>query len=276
MALTIGVKGSLTSFQWIRQGDFMQTTTALYKSIYSSPHHVETKLDIYSSDGETEVGSVRSNNIIEAKTSRSLFETNDFSIGCCVAGEIDIKFFPIFVSIDSVYSVREFTATIPRMAMLKLYFRLVSVDDSSVVSEWLPKGVYFVDSRQTEKSSGAITLHGFDAMLKTEDLYTDSSNTEYPISDINMVSHIATAIGVEVDSRTSDVITGEYNVGLPIGYSMREVLSGIAIPYCANFCISDEGKLLTVSAIVVEPENGILMDNVSGLAIEIGGVHIIV
>lgn len=246
----------------------MQSTTSLYQTIYAGLHHQQPKMEVYTSDGQTLVGTFGTNRLISLETKRGLFNKDDFCIGCCIAGEIDVEFYPCDENWDVV--------TIPRMAMLKVFVRLVS-DDGTQQSEWLPKGVFFVDTRKTDKASGVMTIHGFDAMLKTENQYPgDAVGVTYPCDDSDMVDLIAAAIGVSVDSRTYDVITDDYQIGLPLGYSMREVLSAIAIPYCANFCISDEGKLLAVGAVVTPPTHGLLMDNVSGLPINIGGVNIIV
>jgi len=235
----------------------MQNTSENYKLLYALPHHTEKKLVIFTTDGLNEIGTIPQSNIVELKTDRGLFEDDDFCIGCCVSGEIDAKFFP--------YDEYDMPVNIPRMAMVRVYIRLVYVEDDTQNSEWLPKGVFFIDTRKQEKSSGALKIHGFDAMLKTENLYTDESNTEYPVNDSVMVEKIATAIGVQVDSRLSNLITNKYQIGLPLGYSMREVLSAIATPYCVNFCISDDGKLMAVSAIAQSTEDDIPLSVVKDL-----------
>ena len=35
-------------------------------------------------------------------------------------------------------------------------------------SEWIPKGVFYIDTRKLDTESGVLTLHGYDAMLKSE------------------------------------------------------------------------------------------------------------
>jgi len=238
-----------------------------YDTIYSMPHTTEAFLEIWSSDGSSGslIGTIPNKNIIELKTVRGLFNENDFSIGCCFAGEIDAKFFALDENDEEV--------EIPRMAMIKVFIQL-RARDTNLVSGRLQKGEFFIDTRSIEKSSGALKIHGFDAMLKAENQYVDDGNTyidpEIDPPDMNVVIQIAKAIGVFVDDRTSEVITGNSDIGTPIGYSMREILSGIGIPYCANWCISDKGELLAVSAIVTEPEYGLLVDNTSGAFITIG------
>lgn len=115
-------------------------------------------------------------------------------------------------------------------------------------SEWLPQGVYFIDTRQvTHNDDGLdiLTIHGYDSMLKAEDDYP-STDHEWPYKDILVVNEIAQEIGVEVDSRVAEYLTAGYMINLPTGYSMRETLEQIASAYAGNFCISSEGKLVFV------------------------------
>ena len=122
-------------------------------------------------------------------------------------------------------------------------------------SEWLPKGVYFVDTRKysTYGSESVVTIHGYDAMLKFEQEYP-STNHAWPYLDADVVAEMAQTVGVTVDQRTYDVMTSQYMVNLPTGYTMRETLEHIAASYCGNFCISPEGKLLLVPLIGFEPD----------------------
>lgn len=267
MELTIGEKENLPLFLWIKQGDFMRETSALYKSILSSPHRKEAKIEVYDSTGETLVATFGENRLISLSTERSLFSKDTFCIGSCACGEIDVEFFPLDDNDEQV--------TIPRMAMIKPFYRLASVEDETVVSEWIQKGVFFTDTRSINKVNGAIKIHGFDAMLKAENNYPSDDANNYPLAnDAALVDIIANAMGVQVDSRTYDIITGDHQIGLPLGYSQREVLSGIAAMHFANFCISDEGKLLAVG--IVTGETVTAFGDEDGNVILIGGVGIVV
>jgi hypothetical protein len=197
-------------------------------------------------------------------TTRGLLQDDGFGVGNCISGKIEISLYP-FDKNGNVISI-------PKMAMLLPSY---AVANNAQISEFIPKGVYFIDTRSVDQDTGLLSLVGYDAMLKAEADYPLDGNNEYPLNDRTVVSVIANAIGVEVDQRTYSVVTGEYNVPLPVNYSCREVLSGIGTSYGANFCITDEGKLLAISANNVVSDPHYLADE-SGNAITIGGVRIIV
>ncbi|MBO4543247.1 MAG: hypothetical protein J5725_08725 [Bacteroidales bacterium] len=208
--------------------------------------------------------------IISLTTTRSLFTDDKFSIGNCASGEIDLEFFPTHstgVEFD-----------VPRMARLKVSVRLYD-PVNNLKSDFIPKGVFFIDTRSKNKSTGILKIHGFDAMLKTENPFPEGTYSNDP-TDVELVTAIANAIGVSVDSRTWSTIDGSFTgIGIPMGYSMREVLSSIAAFYCGNFCISDAGKLLFVSALTPSVSNAVLINEelrpiVFGEGI--GGVRILV
>ena len=54
------------------------------------------------------------------------------------------------------------------MAEIRSYFRVVN---DTQQSEWISKGVYFVDTREADTTTGLLTLHAYDAMLKGEQAY---------------------------------------------------------------------------------------------------------
>ena len=246
----------------------MQHTSLEYKEIVGGLHHFETALDIYTSNGQTLVYSFGENRLVSLNTKKSLFAEDKFGVGCCVSGEIDVSLYPTDQNNQEI--------VIPRMAMLIPKCRAVSSVITGYHSEWIKKGVFFVDTRNQDEVTGLLTLHGYDAMLKTEADYPENSSINFPAYDIRLVEEIADAMGCDVDPRTYYVITGDYELGLPLGYSQREVLSGIAVSYGANFCISDQGKLLAVSPIIIPKSLGYLVDKSDGLPITFGGVRILV
>ena len=117
-----------------------------------------------------------------------------------------------------------------------------------LTSEWLPQGVFYIDTREVTANNNGLdilVLHGYDAMLKAEQEYS-SNATVSDAPDTEYVQSIADAIGVEVDSRTWDIMSG-YTIPFPLGYSMREVLGFIASAYIGSFVMTDDGKLRLVS-----------------------------
>ena len=146
-------------------------------------------------------------------------------------------------------------------------------------SEWIPQGVFYVDTRETSRNANGLpvlNLHGFDAMLKTEQDFP-SVEGDWPQSLSNIVRIIANAIGVVIDNRTFDVLQivgGLAPMNLPSAYSMREVLGFIAAKCLGCFVMSDEGKLLLVSLVNLPPETNLLVNDV-GDYITFGGERIV-
>lgn len=238
----------------------MQTTSALYKSIVSGPYSCRCKLVVYSND--TLVGEFGMGKLTSMNTKQAMIKDDKLLIGNCISGSIEVSFYPT----DSNNDVVE----IPRMAKL---VPMVQIYNDTNESEWIKKGEYFIDTRATNELSGIMTLTGYDAMLMSEMDYPSDDESEYPKEDIDIVEFIAYALGVEVDERTYDVINAGYSIGLPIGYSCREVLSGIATLYGANFVITDLGKLRAIGIGDIESEVRYLVDE-NGNVILIGGVAI--
>jgi hypothetical protein len=150
-------------------------------------------------------------------------------------------------------------------------------------SEWLPKGVYYIDTRQTSHNDDGVTLmelHGYDAMLKAEQYWGDDMMPSggWPddgLTDIQVVQMIADKMGVAVDSRTVSDMDGGYKIPMPIGYTLREVLGYLAAPYLGCFIITEQGNLRMVSILDLPPETNYLIDN-AGYAITFGGTRILV
>lgn len=260
----------------------MIQTSDLYKRLLSEEHSIETRLVIGTSgilttedregiifgtdkgedvrilveqggpdDGFTEA------EIFSMSTHHELFEGQTPTVGSTVAGQIDV-------------SMMYGAITIPKMAQMVPYMRLVSADGTEH-SEWIKKGVYYIDTREvTHNDDGldVITLHGYDALLKAQADYPSDSNS-YPAKDKVIAQVIADAMGVKLDSRTLPLMNGNYRYGLPVGYSMQEVLSSIAIPYAGNWVMTDEGFLRMISLADIPKETRLLTDEI-GYAIVFG------
>lgn len=120
-------------------------------------------------------------------------------------------------------------------------------------TEWVRKGIYYIDTREWDAQHEFLTITGYDAMLKTEQNYFTPpvTITGWPKTDAAVVSEICTRIGVELDART--VLNKGYMVQIPAVSSdgkdsdtLREVLGWIGGMYGGNWCITDEGKLRLV------------------------------
>ena len=183
------------------------------------------------------------------------------TIGSAVAGEIDVKM---------VYPQN---VTIPTMAKLMPQVR---VCNESQQSEWIAQGIYYIDTRErtvSDASEDVLVLHGYDAMLKAEQMYNGDIIGDS--TDVEMVDEIASQLGLSVDSRTYDLMTAAYTIPLPVGYTYREILGYIAAMYVGCFIISENGELRLVSILELPPETNYLIDN-EGNAITFGGDRILV
>lgn len=208
----------------------MRETTTLYKSIMSGIHRYEVKLDI----AGTEYGM---SDLVTLKTNVAAFSNDGPQLGLAVAQEISVD-----VYADS--------ADIPRMAELKPYYRVIN---DSRQSEWIQKGVFYLDTRE-QSSSGIMHLTGFDNMLKAEALYPGSTLI-WPATDIDVVREIAGFMNVTIDARTIAIMTSGYKVQLAPQMTMREMLQYIAAMYGGSFIFSDVGELLLVCVWNIDDSN---------------------
>ena len=204
----------------------MQSASALYKVLRADPlHRMEVKL----SAGGVEYGEDR---IISLETSGSLFAQDEPGTGGAAAREIDLTLY------------LEGPDTVPRMARLEPFCRAVKGEQ---VSEWLPKGVFYIDTRFSERLAGGtlLTIHGFDAMLKAEQVWTPDQSLTFPMPMPSAAAEMARLMGVELDPRTS--LHAGYLIDYPANdYTLRDILRFIAAAHGGNWIITDQGKLLLV------------------------------
>ena len=198
--------------------------------------------------------------VSEISTKGQVFPDGGPSIGGTQAGEIDVDMFAP-------------AGEIPRQARLAPYVRLVKGEEHS---EWIPQGVYYVDTREDQDPQGLrrLKLHGYDAMLWAEQAYP-SSNLDWPALDTDVVKEIAQAMDVGIDDRVFTVMTAGYRLPYATGYSCREILGYIGAMYAGNWVMSDAGNLLLVPLGGLPKETRVLVDDTRS-AITFGGVRILV
>lgn len=237
----------------------MQNTSALYRQILAQDNHwFESKIRINGTDyGESMLMSL--------STSSSMFSGNP-EVGRAISGEISL-------------SMIAPSNTIPRMAKVEPFVRACAKLPGAAAqySEWLPKGVFYIDTRETTKNGDGLnilTIHGYDAMLFAEQDFAGTS-IDFPAVDTDIVAEIASTMGVQVDERTYDIMTDAYTLPLPSGYSLREILGYIASMYVGSFIMSETGELRLVSILELPQETNYLIDN-AGDAITFGGDRILV
>ena len=156
-------------------------------------------------------------------------------------------------------------AQIPRMATIRAYSRIFN---DTLTSDWIEQGTFYVDTREISKSVygyDVIKLHGFDAMLMTEQAYV--WNLEAPATDIDVVRDIASQLEFDVDQRTVDIMTNGYTIDVEqVGtYTMREMLSYLAGAYAGSFIISPQNELRLVQLITPPGETNYLAAEEGGI-----------
>ena len=243
----------------------MQNTSAKYNSIISGDHRFEVSLAIGESGrlitklGETllfggtailvDTGGAengfRTERLISVRVTSNLFSSSEPDVGSCVASEIDVE-------------MLRPPAEIPKRARLALYVRAVNDTDQS---EWLPQGVFYIDTREYTQESdlSVLKIHGYDAMLFADADYP-STSIEYPATDRTILGIIADTMGVPVDPRTYDIMANDYEFPLPVGYSMREILGILASSYGGNFIITESGALRLIAINEIPKQTNYLID----------------
>lgn len=233
----------------------MQATSALHKAILrDSRHHKEHKVVIAGA-------AYLQPELLSLRTSGGAFDQP--GIGGCASRQIDL-------------TLRRTLGDIPRQAKIEVFTRLVLGEQAA---EWLPKGVFYISTRRTDKLTGSLTIHGYDAMRKAGDIWLteDYGLDNWPMSQREAVEDIAYRMGVEVDPRTR--LSGSFPVDYPVGengdLTMEDILEGIAVSNAGNWVMSDEGKLLLLRFGDIPPETSYLVTE-HGAAITLGGVRILV
>ena len=197
--------------------------------------------------------------IIKMSTQKSIFSDSNPTVGNCIAGQITVE-------------MKKPKGNIPRRERLAPYVRLTNGKEHS---EWLQKGVFFIDHREySGDENERMTVYGYDHIILTEDEFPSSTHT-WPRKDIDVVRDIAIEIGTSLDRRTVQIMNKGYEINYPAGYSMREVLENIAAMYAGSFIMSDKGELLLVTMFGIPIETSYTIDNV-GFAITFGGDRILV
>lgn len=259
----------------------MHNTSELYQKLLAGNHTTEVRLTIgetgrlITKRGEAITfggvsilvgssgadGGYDESSLVSMRTDIQLFSEDTVTVGSCVSGEIDVQMLKPL-------------GDIPRQARLVPYIRLVHGAERS---EWVQKGVYFVDTRDVDTDNSSIeylSMHGYDSMLKAEQDYP-ASTLDWPATDIQVIEEIAAFLDVSVDARTYEYITSAYAIQYPADYSCRDVLGYIASMYAGCFIMSDLGDLRFVPFYAIPKETRYLVSHDRQI-ITFGGDRILV
>lgn len=235
----------------------MQDTSNIqnYDQIVAGEYSEETKVTINGVDYGEDV-------IKPPTTYLSLFGNGNPTIGKAVIGEIDVE-------------MKHPVADIPRAAEVRVYSR---VFNDTLVSGWVPGGIYYISTRERNEMGNTLSFHGYDAMLRAEVKYP-SSELEWSATSPTprqVLDEIAEYLGMELDERTTEIIKpgGNFVVPFPAQYTIREVLGSIAAMYAGSFIMSPVGKLRLVRFGIMPDETYYLITE-GGNAITFGGTRIL-
>lgn len=187
------------------------------------------------------------------------------TLGKAVAGEIDVEMI-------------EPLGQIPRMAAIRAYCRIFN---NELKSDWIEQGTFYIDTRETRQNfygDNILKLHGFDAMLMTEQAYVWGLTA--PATDIDVVRDIAAQLEFNVDQRTLDIMTQGYTIEAEQTgqYTMREMLGYLAGAYAGSFIMTPQNELRLVQLITPPSETNYLATIEGGIfyAILFGNDRILV
>ena len=225
-----------------------QKTSELWKQLFRQRGTIcEYKFDIngreYGPESE-----------VSHSVSQSLFD--DFGIGNAISATLTLELY---------------APDIPRGAVIKRFVRLRNGVTSS---EWLPKGVFFVNRR--EQADGVWKLEAYDAMLKADMTWTPKTPvaTFFPCTMEQAARDIAASMDVGIDERT--VFLPYTMNAYPEGeYMRRDALCDIAAAHGGNWIINDNGDLRLIPLISAPADSNYLVTE-HGDAIVFGGVKILV
>lgn len=223
-----------------------QATSELWKTLWRTRNTVkEYKFEI----NGVEYGPEEE---IEHTYSNGIFE--DFGFGNAYTASLTLSLF---------------TDNVPRAATIKRYVRL---RNETQVSEWIPKGTFFTNTRSDD--DGYWTVEAYDSMRKAEVVWTPDQSLEFPLSMPSVAEEFARILGVELDSRT--VLNANYTIDYPANdYTIRNELCFIAAAHGGNWIITDENKLYLVPLLSAPAETNYLIEEY-GDAITFGGDRILV
>ena len=169
---------------------------------------------------------------------------------------------------------------IPRGASIKRFVRLVNGDQES---EWLPAGVYYINTRS--RDGDVWEIHAFDVMRKAEQSWEPAQELSFPMPMDTACNLFATIMGTTVDKRSQ--ISHTYTIDYPGTtdpenpedqpqyYTIRQHLQWIAAAHGANWIVTAEGKLLLVP-LGGEPEETNFLITEYGMPMNFGGKVILV
>lgn len=244
--------GTVSSAARSSNGDVTITITlqSLFEKIFKYLEHTTQTRVIFGNGDTYDIG-----NIYGASLDYSVLPNNVPGVGGTNAKQLSVTILP--------------KSEIGRGEQVQVQMR-VSVRSGLIAqSEWIPKGTFFVDTREISADGLRTTFHCYDAMLKGDADFMQSTHIDpwdQNTTDADVVADIATILGVPVDPSN---VLGGYTIQRPVdGLTVREVLGYIGALNGGNFIVSEQNKLKLIklvsdrSLLATEEHQPILFGNV--------------
>ena len=209
----------------------MHQTSSTYQKILAGHHRVETVLQVGSNADVTVCwsipGTVYGEDMITKISQKGdILDREAPGTGYFVARKLEV-------------TMLDPSKQVSTMGRLVPFSRLVS---DSGVSEWIPKGIFYVDTKKksmVDAQAATVDIVAYDAGLKASIDY-DASTLSWPATDVQVVADIAWKIETAYDVSN---LTGGFSIATPEEMTCCEVLRGIAALYGGNFAVDDCGVL---------------------------------
>ena len=130
---------------------------------------------------------------------------------------------------------------------------------------WIPKGTFWINTREEDPLMNTVTLHCVDAMMFGEQDFIPEDSNLPPWNDetmravVNMcvqkINASATGVNVVFDNPNDIQNRAPYILNAPpVGYTVRQILSGIAAAHGGNFIITPQNHLRFIPLIPTDTE----------------------
>ena len=130
---------------------------------------------------------------------------------------------------------------------------------------WIPKGTFWINTREEDPLMNTVTLHCVDAMMFGEQdfipedsnlpLWNDETMRTVANMCVQKINASTTGVNVVFDNPNDIQNTAPYILNAPpVGYTVRQVLSGIAAAHGGNFVITPQNHLRFIPLIPTDTE----------------------
>ena len=130
---------------------------------------------------------------------------------------------------------------------------------------WIPKGTFWINTREEDPLMNTVTLHCVDAMMFGEQdfipedsdlpLWNDETMRTVANMCVQKINASTTGVNVVFDNPNDIQNTAPYIFNAPpVGYTVRQILSGIAAAHGGNFIITPQNHLRFIPLIPTDTE----------------------